>query len=443
MLSEIHSKGCLAEYSDALHVTDLIDAFEDGRIEEDDIVLMFSIDSAQLYAKKASACWIYIWVLFNLPPSLRYKKSFVFIGGFIPGPNNPKNIDSFLLPGLQHLVSLQKEGLQIWDGALKRKLRSKVFLTLLTADRPGMMHITGFVGYHGKHGCCLYCGMPGRREEHGKHYFPAILKPTNYSVEGCAHDDIDIKNLLMPSCEQYHQNLRYLLASPSETQYRARHLATGISKPSVFSGLVPSATLGLPSSAGSNIMHLAALNILDLMISLWHGMMDCTKPDNRSTWTWAVLQRRNVWHEHGSAVAGVLHYLPSSFDRPPRNIAEKLTSGYKAWEFLLYLYGLGPGLLYNVLPEEYYMNYCKLVYGVHLMNQHRIMHDNLCQVYLALTSFAQEFKIIYCQHLSTWIHFVWPCIHSLVHLLHEVICLGPPICSSQWTLECAHYWESG
>jgi hypothetical protein len=56
VLSKIHSKGCLAEYLDALHCTDLIDAFEDGHIEEDDIVLMFSIDGAQLYAKKASAC---------------------------------------------------------------------------------------------------------------------------------------------------------------------------------------------------------------------------------------------------------------------------------------------------------------------------------------------------------------------------------------------------
>ena len=228
-------------------------------------------------------------MLFNLPPSLRYKKSFIFIGGFIPGPNNPKNIDSFLFPGLQHLVSLQKEGLQIWDSTLERKLRSKVFLALLTADGPGMMHITSFVGYHGKHGCCLYCGLAERREEHGKHYFPAILKPTNYNVEGCMHDDIDIKNLPTPSHERYHQNLHYLIASPSETQYRVRRLSIGISKPSIFSGLVTSTTLGLPSSAGSDIMHLATLNILDLMISLQCGMMDCTKPDDRSTWTWAVL----------------------------------------------------------------------------------------------------------------------------------------------------------
>ena len=143
-------------------------------------------------------------MLFNLPPSLRYKKSFVFIRGFIPGLNNPRNIDSFLLPGLHHLVSLQKEGLQIWDGALKHELWSKVFLALLTADRSGMMHITGLVGYHGKHGCCLYCGLAGCHEDHGKHYFPAILKPTNYNVEGCAHDNIKIKNLPMPLRERYH-----------------------------------------------------------------------------------------------------------------------------------------------------------------------------------------------------------------------------------------------
>ena len=111
MLPEYKYKACLDEYSDVLHGTDLIDVFDDRHIQGDDIVLMFSIDGAQLYAKKASACWIYIWVLFNLPPSMRYKKKFVFIGGFIPGPNNLKNIDSFLLLGLQHLVSLQKEGL--------------------------------------------------------------------------------------------------------------------------------------------------------------------------------------------------------------------------------------------------------------------------------------------------------------------------------------------
>ena len=70
VLSKIQSKGCLDEYLDVLHSTNLVDVFEDGCIEGDDIVLMFLIDGAQLYVRKASACWIYIWVLFNLPPSM-------------------------------------------------------------------------------------------------------------------------------------------------------------------------------------------------------------------------------------------------------------------------------------------------------------------------------------------------------------------------------------
>ena len=226
-----------------------------------------------------------------------------------------------------------------------------------------------------------------------------------------------------------------VLSSPNETQYKAQRLTTGISWPSIFSGLEQCTTLGLPKSTGSDFMHLGALNIPNLLISLWHSTIDCTKPDDRSTWVWAVLQG-NVWLHHRKAVADTLHYVPSSFNHPPCNIAEKLTSGYKAWEFLMYFYGLGPGLLLGILPEPYYSNYCKLVYGMQLMNQHNISTQEVHNAQLTLISFVQEFKIIYCQRLPTWIHFVRPCVHSLLHLPHEVIHLGPLVCSSQWTLKC-------
>jgi hypothetical protein len=181
-------------------------------------------------------------------------------------------------------------------------------------------------------------------------------------------------------------------------------------------------------------MHLGALNLPDLLISPWRGTIDCTKPDDRSTWIWAVL-RGDVWLHHRKTIADTLPFLPSSFNCPPHNIAEKISSSYKAWEFLMYLYGLGPGLLLGILPEPYYSNYCKLVYGMCLMNQHNISVQEVCEAQLALISFAQGFEIIYCQRLPTCIHFVRPCVHSLLHLPHEVVCLGPLVCSSQWTLE--------
>ena len=36
-----------------------------------DMILMLSIDGAQLYAHKASDCWIYIWIILDHPPHLR------------------------------------------------------------------------------------------------------------------------------------------------------------------------------------------------------------------------------------------------------------------------------------------------------------------------------------------------------------------------------------
>jgi hypothetical protein len=134
-------------------------------------------------------------------------------------------------------------------------------------------------------------------------------------------------------------------------------------------------------------------------------------------------------------MADALPYLPSSFDCPLHNIAKKLTSGYKAWEFLLYLYGLAPGLLYDLLPPTYYRNFCKLIRGIWLVHQHKIALDDVCKAQRALASFAHEFEIIYCQHKVTHIHFVCPCLHSVVHLPSKIICVGLPICSSQWTLE--------
>jgi hypothetical protein len=56
VLSAIEDQRYLDEYTDVLHGLDLINAFQDGCIGEDDIVLIFSINSAQLYAKKLSAC---------------------------------------------------------------------------------------------------------------------------------------------------------------------------------------------------------------------------------------------------------------------------------------------------------------------------------------------------------------------------------------------------
>ncbi|KIK26897.1 hypothetical protein PISMIDRAFT_94218, partial [Pisolithus microcarpus 441] len=51
------------------------------------------------------------------------------------------------------------------------------YLLFTTADGPGLVYWDGMVGHSGKNGCRMYCGTLGRRKHHGKHYYPALLRP--------------------------------------------------------------------------------------------------------------------------------------------------------------------------------------------------------------------------------------------------------------------------
>jgi hypothetical protein len=49
-------------------------------------------------------------------------------------------------------------------------------------------------------------------------------------------------------------------------------------------------------------MHIIAINLLDLLISLWRGTIDCDKKDTKDLWDWVVLVG-DVWKLHGQDVA--------------------------------------------------------------------------------------------------------------------------------------------
>ena len=413
-------------YSDFFDGSQYMDAFERGLIKEDDIVLMLSLDSAQLFASKHSDCWMCIWVVFDHSPDVRYKKPYVLPVFTIPGPNPPRVMDSFLYRSLQHLAALQKDSLVIWDASKDANVPSNPFFALATADGPGLTHLNGLVGHMGKNGCRMYCSVCGRRKPRDSHYYPALLKPLPpYNVEGCNHPDADFDdpNIFMPSVGKYQDHLHLLVSSRNETKYKENRLNTGIVKPSIFLGLDQNHCFPVPLCFGSDIMHHCSLNIPDLLIPLWRGTFDCSATDKRSTWDWVALTGE-TWIKHGRAVAAATPYLPGSFDRPPRDPALKISSGYKAWEFLMYMYGLGPGVFYGILPTPYYENFCDLIYGMRIINQHKISVAQLLQADDALKRFARDFKKIYYQRRTDRIHFVRQSIHLCFHLAWEVTRVG-------------------
>ena len=71
-----------------------------------------------------------------------------------------------------------------------------------------------------------------------------------------------------------------------------------------------------------------------------------------------------------------------------------------------------------------------------IIQQYHIKTPDLVTAQQLLQSFAYEFETLYYQRQVHRLHFCRQSIHALLHLAPEVTRLGPPICSSQWTMEC-------
>jgi hypothetical protein len=202
----------------------------------------------------------------------------------------------------------------------------------------------------------------------------------------------------------------------------------------LFSGLN---TLGVPGIFTMDLMHLSILNDPNLLLGLWQGTIKCYPPDDISTWDWAILKDKKVWQAHGNSIEAVTPFIPSSFGCAPRNPAEKINSRYKAWEFQLYIYGLGPVLLRHILPRPYWENYCKLVARIQVLQRPLITPQDLRSGNASLKDFVKDFEALYYQRKASRIHFVHHSIHLLTHIAPETVCAGPLACYAQWTMETA------
>ncbi len=67
--------------------------------------------------------------------------------------------------------------------------------------------------------------------------------------------------------------------------------------------------------------------------------------------------------------------------------------------------------------------------------RNHIRADDLQLAGNLLKSFVEEFETSYYQRRVGRLHFCRQSIHALLHLAPEVTRIGPPICSSQWTME--------
>ncbi|OBZ72992.1 hypothetical protein A0H81_07205 [Grifola frondosa] len=277
-IQELQNTGQLQEYTDLFHGVDILEAIAENRIRGG-------------HASFQIVGCISGWFL-TMPQTSRYKKEHIIPGGVIPGPSKPKNLDSFLFPGLYHIAALQNEGgVWLWDALIKSKYQSRPFLALATADS---------------------CYGYDQKVEKGEwqSLLSACLKPLDQDVPGSNHDDINIYNVqpesLKETSERYELNLKYLCES-TERNYKSRRLETGICKPSIFSGLDP--RIVFPFQPYFQPTSCTLHHSTSLISWLASGGEQCPgdNNDNIRSWDFAVLRDPTLWSLHGQEVAAATH----------------------------------------------------------------------------------------------------------------------------------------
>ena len=108
-----------------------------------DIFLGISADGFQPYRNKKYDVWSVIGVLYNFSPALRYATRNVVPLMYIPGPKEPKDLESFFIPLLNEILDVHaNDGIEMtfYDG-IARKVGTHVIW--FQGDTPAVLKAAG------------------------------------------------------------------------------------------------------------------------------------------------------------------------------------------------------------------------------------------------------------------------------------------------------------
>ena len=78
-------------------------------------------------------------------------------------------------------------------------------------------------------------------------------------------------------------------------------------------------------------------------------------------------------------------------------------------------------LFRHILPRQYWINFCKLVAGICILQHHCITCPDILKGHALLEDFVQEYETLYYQCMESRIHFIQQSIHMLTHIALETL----------------------
>ncbi|KAF7334087.1 hypothetical protein MVEN_02314400 [Mycena venus] len=381
--------------------------------QDTDIAMGLSADRVCPFKNRKATCWPVIGVLYNLKPELRFLLDHVLCFGVIPGPHEPQDIGSFLIPLCDEFLELAR-GVRAFDALRERVFTLCAFLIRVFGDMPAMAKLMHMKGPNGIHPCRA-CKITGIRDMSGggkTHYVP---------LHRVDRDDYDPLDLPLRTHDDFINEAIYVSTADSDAEAKRRSRATGINGLPVLANL---SSLSFPDSFGHDLMHLIPENVVKNLITLWTDDFKGIEDGNEDY----KLQPGAV-EAIGAACVAAGDTTPAAFGARVPNIATQLHY-FTAESYTLFTTLLGPVVLRNrFLKPKYFMHFLDLV---------SIFNDCLCisinREYVdtvlraRIAKWVQQYERYYYRYDSARLPICTLTLHALLHIPDDILNAGPMWC---------------
>lgn len=231
-----------------------------------DIALGLSTDGFGLFKSRNQTCWPLLAFNYNLSPSIRSQLEYALCLGVIPGPNSPKEIDTFFEPFIQELEQLA-HGVPAYDTISGRSFHLHAYLLACFGDMPAVAKMMCIKGHNGKSPCraCSILGVHATEGPDLNTYYVPLLRPFSKEPanEPRAYDPL---NLPRRTHTEFIVQAIHVGSTKNDTEEARRGRDTGIN---ALSPLARLSSIDFPGSFPHDFMHVIFENIVPLLIDLW------------------------------------------------------------------------------------------------------------------------------------------------------------------------------
>ena len=317
-----------------------------------DIALGLTTDGFAPWRRRKYTAWPILLVNYNLPPEIRNHQKNMIAVSVIPGPKKPKDINSFLYPLIEELLTLAN-GVRAYDANMEELFCLRAFLMVAFGDIPAVSLLLKMKGHNVIVPCCI-CNIQGLRipDSDAKiHYIPLdhLQHPKRGSISA-----YDPYKLPARTQMEFASNAQEVITAKTHAEEKRLGMKYGIKGRTILMSLK---SLSFPFSFPYDFMHLLYENVLKNLILLWTNNY---KDINVGTGNYVI--DATVWDANGVATALACDTIPSVYSARMGSVAQD-NSTFTADNYSFWALYIGPVLLQRKFKEaRYYDHFVQLIH---------------------------------------------------------------------------------